>query len=97
MFLQQQQQQQQQQQHTLSHVSHRFCVQQFCGSVSVLTCVHVIADYLVLLGLGLVWLLLLCCVSVSLKDMDSFDPYTILQVDPGATKKEIRKAFLSMA
>jgi DnaJ-domain-containing protein 1 len=55
------------------------------------------ADNLVLLVLWLVWLFLFYYVSVSLKGMEPFDPYPILQVDRGATIKEIKKAFRGMS
>ncbi|KAK9848100.1 hypothetical protein WJX84_012284 [Apatococcus fuscideae] len=52
---------------------------------------------LILLGLWLLWALLLVWVSYSAKEIKPFDPYSILQLEPGATEKDVKKAYRNLS
>ena len=49
------------------------------------------------LGLWVVWFLLLWWVSSSVSDMKPFDPYEILELERGATDREIKKAYRQLS
>lgn len=49
------------------------------------------------LGLWVVWFLLLWWVSSSVSDMKPFDPYEILEIERGATDREIKKAYRQLS
>jgi len=52
---------------------------------------------LLILALWALWFLLLWYVSITAKDLKPFDPFEILEIEPGATDKEIKKAYRTLS
>lgn len=55
------------------------------------------ADNLIIIGLWVAWFLLLFWVSSTVGDLKPFDPFEILEIDRGATDKEIKKAYRQLS
>ncbi|KAK9831724.1 hypothetical protein WJX74_007311 [Apatococcus lobatus] len=52
---------------------------------------------LLLVGLWVLWALLLIWVSYSAKEIKPFDPYAILQLEPGASEKDVKRAYRNLS
>ena len=52
---------------------------------------------MIVIGLWVVWFVLLWFVSTSLADQKPFDPFEILELDRGATDRDIKKAYRQLS
>ena len=52
---------------------------------------------LILIGLWVLWALLLVWVSYSATEIKPFDPYAILQLEPGASEKDVKRAYRNLS